>query len=148
MKVMQVVVKEHGLEVSAADCPKPTPGVGEVLIEVHAAGITPTELGWSPTTQAKDGKPRVNAIPAHEFSGVVAACGPDADPFSVGQMVYGMNDWYSDGALAEFCVTQPSSIAIKPIAAARAHIHFALQMMVTAGMRTHQILATGSTVLT
>jgi len=114
MKVMQVVEKKRGLEVFAADRPKPKPGVGEVLVEVHAAGITPTELGWGPTTQAKDGRPRPNAIPAHEFSGVVAACGPDADQFSVGQTVYGMNDWYSEGALAEFCVTEQSSIAIKP----------------------------------
>ena len=25
-----------------------------------------------------------------------------------------MNDWFADGALAEFCVTQPESIAPKP----------------------------------
>jgi NADPH:quinone reductase-like Zn-dependent oxidoreductase len=114
MKAMQVVAKEHGLEVSATDRPQPTPGAGEVLIEIHAAGVIQTELEWGPTTQTKDGKPRTDAIPAHEFSGVIAACGADADQFSVGQAVYGMNDWYSDGALAEFCVTQASSIAIKP----------------------------------
>ena len=114
MKAMQVVAKEHGPEVSATDRPQPQPGAGEVLIEVHAAGITTTELEWEPTTQTKDGKPRANAIPVHEFSGVVAACGAGVDQFRVGQAVYGMNDWYSEGALAEFCVTQPSSIASKP----------------------------------
>ena len=34
--------------------------------------------------------------------------------FDVGQEVYGMNDWFSDGATAEYCITQPSSIAQKP----------------------------------
>jgi NADPH:quinone reductase-like Zn-dependent oxidoreductase len=114
MRAMQVVANEHGLEVSATDRPQPKPDAGEVLIEVHAAGIIPTELEWEPTTQTKDGKPRANAIPAHEFSGVIAACGDGVNQFRAGQPVYGMNDWYSDGALAEFCVTQPSSIAIKP----------------------------------
>jgi NADPH:quinone reductase-like Zn-dependent oxidoreductase len=32
----------------------------------------------------------------------------------VGDEVYGMNDWYADGATAEFCVTLPQNIAIKP----------------------------------
>jgi NADPH:quinone reductase-like Zn-dependent oxidoreductase len=114
MKAMQVVAKEHGLELSATDRPQPKPEAGEVLVEVHAAGIISNELEWGPTTQTKDGKPRTNAIPAHEFSGVIAACGADVDQFSAGQAVYGMNDWYSDGALAEFCVTQSSSIAAKP----------------------------------
>jgi len=114
MKAMQAVAKQHGLEVSATDRPQPAPGAGEVLIEVHAAGITSSELAWGPTTQTKDGKPRANAIPAHEFSGVIVACGAGVDQFTVGQQVYGMNDWYSDGALAEFCVTQSSSIEIKP----------------------------------
>jgi NADPH:quinone reductase-like Zn-dependent oxidoreductase len=32
----------------------------------------------------------------------------------VGEEVYGMNDWFSDGAMAEYCITQPSFIAPKP----------------------------------
>jgi len=34
--------------------------------------------------------------------------------FRAEQAVYGMNDWYADGALAEYCITQPASIAPKP----------------------------------
>jgi NADPH:quinone reductase-like Zn-dependent oxidoreductase len=84
------------------------------LVRVHAAGVTPTELIWSPTTQTKEGAVRTNAIPAHEFSGVVAATGSGVKDFRAGQEVYGMNDWFAEGALAEFCVTQPASIAPKP----------------------------------
>lgn len=97
-----------------AELPQPIPGDGEVLIRVRAAGVTPTELHWGPTSHAKDGTPRLGAVPSHEFSGVIAALGRYANGFQVGQEIYGMNDWFVDGALAEFCVTQPESIAPKP----------------------------------
>ena len=29
--------------------PLPSPGTGDVLLEVHAASFTPSELGWSST---------------------------------------------------------------------------------------------------
>ena len=102
---------------AGADCGRaasPEPGEGELLIRVHAAGVTPTELGWYPTNYAKDGSPRKGAVPGHEFSGVVAALGKNANGFQEGQEVYGMNDWFADGATAEFCVTQAQSIALKP----------------------------------
>jgi NADPH:quinone reductase-like Zn-dependent oxidoreductase len=40
--------------------------------------------------------------------------GEDTAGFEIGQEVYGMNDWFSDGALAEYCITQPNSVAPKP----------------------------------
>src|SRR5262249_43402400 len=58
-----------------------------------------TERGWHPTSHTKSGEPRIGAVPSHEFSG---------------EAVFGMNDWYADGALAEFCVTRPEWIAPKP----------------------------------
>jgi NADPH:quinone reductase-like Zn-dependent oxidoreductase len=97
-----------------AEIPQPKPNASEVLVRVHAAGVTATEVMWSPTTQTKDGAPRPNAILAHEFSGVVAEVGAGVRDFHVGQEIYGMNDWYAEGALAEYCVAQPSDIAPKP----------------------------------
>src|SRR5262245_57522163 len=94
--------------------PQPQPGPGELLIQVHAAGVTSNELLWYTTTHTKSGERRSRAVPGHEFSGVVAGAGKDAPGFHVGQEVYGMNDWFSDGATAEYCITQPSSIAPKP----------------------------------
>ncbi|MDB5388918.1 MAG: Alcohol dehydrogenase zinc-binding domain protein [Planctomycetaceae bacterium] len=92
----------------------PIPGPGELLIQIHAAGITPTELLWYPSTHTQSGENRRNAIPGHEFSGVVVAVGSDAGPdFSVGQAVFGMNDWFASGATAEFCCTRMSSVAPK-----------------------------------
>lgn len=92
----------------------PTPHANEVLIHVSAAGVTPTELIWYPTTHNKDGSQRSGAIPGHEFSGVVAALGESATGFSVGDEVYGMSDWFIDGATAEYCLAAASSIAPKP----------------------------------
>jgi NADPH:quinone reductase-like Zn-dependent oxidoreductase len=96
------------------ELPIPANGPDEVLIRVHAAGVTPTELSWYPTTHARTGEARLHPVPGHEFSGVVEAMGGNASGFNVGHEVYGMNDWFSEGATAEYCVTLPSSIALKP----------------------------------
>src|SRR5262245_30828990 len=94
--------------------PQPQPRRGELLVRVYAAGVTPTELLWYPTTHSKTGERRSHAVPGHEFSGVIAAVGEETVGFAIGQEVYGMNDWFADGALAEYCLTQPSSVAPKP----------------------------------
>lgn len=114
MKVMQTVPTANDLSLEASERPVPTPGPDEVLIRVRAAGVITTELGWEPTTQNSDGSPRTHAIPTHEFSGDIAACGQNVQSFTKEQAIYGMNDWYKDGALAEFTVAQATSIALRP----------------------------------
>jgi len=114
MRAMQVVETGDGLTLVAAEVREPGPGEGEVLVKVHAAGVTTTELQWYPTTHQKSGEARVRAIPGHEFSGVVAELGEGVSGFKVGQEIYGFNDWFEEGAMAEFCVTVPASIATKP----------------------------------
>ena len=94
--------------------PKPRPGRGELLVRVYAAGVTSKELLWYPTTHNKNGEKRSRAVPGHEFSGVIAAVGENATGFDIGDEIYGMNDWFADGATAEYCITQPTSIAQKP----------------------------------
>jgi NADPH:quinone reductase-like Zn-dependent oxidoreductase len=115
MKAMQVNHADRGPLLIATELSQPEPGEGELLIRVRAVGVTPTELNWYPTTHAKDGTPREGAVPGHEFSGVVAALGKNTEGFEVGQDIYGMSDWFANGAIAEFCVTQPQSIAPKPL---------------------------------
>jgi NADPH:quinone reductase-like Zn-dependent oxidoreductase len=90
-------------------------GAGELLIQVHAVGITPTELLWYPTWQQASGEARAAAVPGHEFSGVVASVGAGGEAmFSVGQEVFGMNDWFAAGATAEYCCTRASDVILKP----------------------------------
>jgi len=98
---------------ASAEVKTPQPGRGEVLIQVHAVGVTYTELLWPPTTHTKSGDNRRHAIPGHEFSGTIAAVGSGADG-AVGEEVFGMNDWYAQGATAEYCCAPPSAIARKP----------------------------------
>ena len=115
MRAMRLSKLQAGAaEFAAVEVPQPKPGAGEMLIRVHAAGVTPTEVIWYTTTHTKEGAPRANAILAHEFSGVVAEVGSDVRDFHVGQEIYGVNDWFADGALAEYCIATPAEIAPKP----------------------------------
>jgi NADPH:quinone reductase-like Zn-dependent oxidoreductase len=114
MKAIQVNNSNHGLPLIASEIPQPRPSEGELLISVRAAGVTPTELEWYPTSHTKDGTPRKGAVPGHEFSGIIAELGKNTKGFEVGQEVYGLNDWFAEGATAEFCLTTPQSIAAKP----------------------------------
>jgi NADPH:quinone reductase-like Zn-dependent oxidoreductase len=111
---MQVNNADHGPVLILAEMQKPEPGLGEVLIHVLAAGVTPAELHWYPAAHTKSGAARMRAVPGHEFSGVIAAVGKGVQDFKVGDEVYGMNDWFSDGATAEFCITRSDNIARKP----------------------------------
>jgi NADPH:quinone reductase-like Zn-dependent oxidoreductase len=114
MRVMQTVEVASGLALQESERPVPTPGPGELLLRVNGAGIITTELQWSPTTHHPDGSTRKHAIPAHEFSGEVVTNGEGVTSFVAGQSIYGMNDWYQEGALAEFCIAPASSVAAKP----------------------------------
>ncbi len=68
------------------DRPDPVPGVGEILVEVHAAGLNNADLlqvrGMYP---APPGSPP--DIPGMELAGTVVACGPNAARFAVGDRV-------------------------------------------------------------
>jgi NADPH:quinone reductase-like Zn-dependent oxidoreductase len=95
--------------------PAPRPAEGEVLVRVHAAGVIPTELSWVPTWTMRTGEPRpLPVIPGHEFSGEIAALGAGVKDVGVGDLVYGLNDWYRDGAQAEYCVARVADFATKP----------------------------------
>jgi NADPH:quinone reductase-like Zn-dependent oxidoreductase len=94
--------------------PAPTPAKGEVLVRVHAAGIIPTEVEWYPTHYTRTGEKRTDAVPAHEFSGVIAATGEDVGALEIGREIFGMNDWFSDGALAEYCAAPYFAVAPAP----------------------------------
>jgi NADPH:quinone reductase-like Zn-dependent oxidoreductase len=51
--------------------PAPVPAAREVLVAVHAAAITLTELTWDLSWQTRDGADRTPVIPSHEVSGVI-----------------------------------------------------------------------------
>jgi len=106
------------------EAPQPSPQEGEVLVRVHAAGVMHTELGWDQTWTTRTGEPRPwPVILGHEFSGEIAALGPGVKDVGVGDLVYGLNDWSSNGAYAEYCAAPVDDLAPKP--ASVDHVHAA-----------------------
>jgi NADPH:quinone reductase-like Zn-dependent oxidoreductase len=65
-------------------------------------------LGGSP------GKDRRPVIPAHEVSGVVMALGYGTTGMRIGDAVYGLTDWYRDGAAAENIAVEARNLALIP----------------------------------
>jgi NADPH:quinone reductase-like Zn-dependent oxidoreductase len=90
------------------------PGIGDVLVRVHAASFTPTELSWPSTWVDRAGRDRLPVIPAHEVSGVVTALGYGTTGAAIGDAVYGLTDWYRDGAAAEYVTVEARNLAPKP----------------------------------
>jgi NADPH:quinone reductase-like Zn-dependent oxidoreductase len=122
MKAIRLHARGGPESLSFEDAPTPRPGAGEVLVRVRAAAVTPTELLWVPTWTTRDGGPRpLPVIPGHEFSGEVAALGEGVTAAGVGEVVYGMNDWFGDGAQAEYCLARPADVARKPASVDHAH---------------------------
>jgi len=99
----------------SGEIPRPTPRSGEVPVKVHATAIMPTEFAWTPTFNTASGKPRSFPIVlSHEFSGTLESSNAAANGFKAGDEVYGINDWYINGAQAEYCVVSPKALAPKP----------------------------------
>lgn len=94
---------------------KPSPGVGEVLVRVHASPVSGTDwhllrglpYAARPVTGLR--KPR-NRIPGLELAGTVAAVGGDVTSLRAGDEVFG----WCDGALAEYASVPESQLVGKP----------------------------------
>jgi NADPH:quinone reductase-like Zn-dependent oxidoreductase len=93
--------------ISVDDVPMPTAAPGEVLVGVHAAGITRDELDWPVD--------RLPAIPSYELSGVVLELGPRAIGVDVGDAVYGLTGFDRDGVAAQFATVPATLLAPKPV---------------------------------
>jgi NADPH:quinone reductase-like Zn-dependent oxidoreductase len=97
------------------DVPSPSLLPGDVLLRVHASGVTPSELDWSGTWVDPAGVPRTPPIvPGHEVAGVVEDVGPAVEGLAVGDAVYGFIDSRRDGADAEYVAVRPAELAPKP----------------------------------
>lgn len=69
---------------SPAEVPIPTPGSGEILIQVSACGVCHTELD---EIEGRTAPPRFPVIPGHQVVGKVYACGPNTSLYPVGRRV-------------------------------------------------------------
>jgi NADPH:quinone reductase-like Zn-dependent oxidoreductase len=95
----------------------PSPTIGDVLVRVHAASFTPTELAWPATSFDRSGRDRRPTIPGHEVSGSVVDLGFGTTGFVPGDEVMGITDWYRDGAAAEYVAVEARNLTHRPEAA-------------------------------
>jgi NADPH:quinone reductase-like Zn-dependent oxidoreductase len=94
--------------------PEPNARINDVVVRVHAAGYVGTELTWPSTWTDRGGHDRAPSVPGHELAGVVTALGYGTTGLSIGQRVFGISDWYRDGALAEYAAVEARNLAPLP----------------------------------
>lgn len=98
------------------EAPLPFLGIGDALVRVGAASFTPTELEWPSTWVDRAGRDRLPMIPFHEVSGMVVELGYGTTGLAIGDAVYGLSDWYRDGAAAEYVAVEARNLAPRPAA--------------------------------
>jgi NADPH:quinone reductase-like Zn-dependent oxidoreductase len=94
--------------------PVPSPGPGEVLVKVHAAGVGPWD-GWIRAGNSALPQPLPLTL-GSDLSGEIQAIGPDVSGLSVGDQVYGVTNPRFIGAYAEYAIASAAMIARKPAA--------------------------------
>jgi len=112
-----IIVKDQAAGLAGmklAERPEPHAAINDVVVRIHAAGFVPTELEWPSTWVDRSGRNRTPSIPGHELAGVVSALGYGTTGLSVGQRVFGLADWYRDGALAEYVAIEARNLAPLP----------------------------------
>lgn len=103
------------------DAPAPKISNEEAVIKVYAAAITPTEFTWNSTFTTSDGKDRLPIVPAFEVSGIVHEVATDVTDLSVGDSVYGLLNFWRDGAAAEYVAARAADLAPKARTLDHAH---------------------------
>jgi NADPH:quinone reductase len=111
-----VVVREFGgPEVLRLEqVPLPAIGPGELLVEVHAAGVNPVDV-----SNHEDGEwagIELPYTPGSDVSGVVRAVGDGVSGFSTGDEVFALTDFLGvrHGSYAEMQVVPAAIVASKP----------------------------------
>ncbi len=90
---------------------RPEPQAGEVLVQVHAAGVNPIDWKIRQGLRKDILQMQFPYIPGMEIAGVVQEVGPGVTALQVGQAVYGRS---MKGGYAEYTVTGVESLGLKP----------------------------------
>jgi len=115
MKAIVVTDQNTGLTgMKLVELPEPSAAINDVIVQVYAASITGDELSWPSTWTDRTNRNRTPTIPGHELAGVVTALGYGTTGLSVGQRVFGLQDWYRNGSLAEYVAIEARNLAPIP----------------------------------
>jgi NADPH:quinone reductase-like Zn-dependent oxidoreductase len=92
--VAEVTAFGHPDVLKAAERPWPSPGPGEVVVEIAAANVNPSDLAARGGAHRKR-MPELHPpfVPGWDLAGVIAEAGPRAGPFAPGDAVAGMIPW-------------------------------------------------------
>ncbi|OFW13628.1 MAG: quinone oxidoreductase [Acidobacteria bacterium RIFCSPLOWO2_12_FULL_67_14] len=98
-----IVVREFGGPevMKLEEAPAPSPGAGQVLIRVKAAGVNPVDTYVRAGTYAR--KPALPFTPGSDVAGVVEAVGPKVTTLKAGDRVY-THDTAGTGAYTEMTI--------------------------------------------
>jgi NADPH:quinone reductase-like Zn-dependent oxidoreductase len=94
------------------DIDRPTPGAGELLVRVRAAGVGPWDA-WVRAGKSLLPQPLPLTL-GSDISGVVEAIGPGVSGFESGEAVYGVTNAHFTGGYAEFAIAAEQMVASKP----------------------------------
>ncbi len=114
MKAIRLHARGGPEQLICEEAPRPGLAAGNALIRVQAAGLTPAELTWPATYTRRDGTDRLPTVPGHDVSGVIEAIAPQVTEVRVGDAVYGLIDFWQDGAAAEYAAVRAADLAPKP----------------------------------
>lgn len=96
------------------DVPVPSPGSGQVLIKVGAAGLNPVDYKMRQGKLRPLFRPRLPFIAGCELAGIVVGVGPGTNRFTAGDRVYSRVDAPGLGAFAEFACVPQELVALMP----------------------------------
>jgi alcohol dehydrogenase len=97
-----------------ADVPQPSPGRGELLVRVHAAGLNPVDVKTRAGGLKLIQQYRLPIEMGNELSGVVETVGLGATRFAKGDRVFARVDKGTMGAFAEYALVRQDHAARMP----------------------------------
>jgi len=98
----------------ARERPDPTPGAGEILVRVRAAGVNPVDWKIRRGDLRLFLRVRFPHVPGGDVAGEVVELGPGARRFKSGDAVVAFVDMARGGGYAELAVVKESAAALKP----------------------------------
>jgi NADPH:quinone reductase-like Zn-dependent oxidoreductase len=110
-----VVMKSFGGPevLQTTDIPVPAPNAGEILIQVHAAGINPVDYKIR-SGEFHRAETKLPAVLGRDVSGTIAAIGRGVSNFDVGDEVYAFLESHS-GGYADYAIAKDNEVSLKPV---------------------------------
>ena len=91
--------------------PVPTPGEGEMLVRVHAAGVNPVDAS---IRRGAFGRRALPFTPGFDVSGVVVSVGEGVTKFKAGDAIFACQNLARGGSYAQYTIVREDEAAPKP----------------------------------